>query len=202
MDEADDDGGEYSDNNSSSEDDDSDEVKKQKPNKERNETFVDETSSSSTFSYSQSKHKPIPVLPSRNLLIGFISLASRNLRSWLQPCDIIRWIQNGFTSYNCLLKTMPPEIKISRYCKYVFNIPGDGNDWQDLTSFNPALPSTDWFVGAPGGAHVWGSEESLEGMNAFLEKRKPDFQQFRERRKENVEAYLDGLDNDENERPN
>ena len=51
-------------------------------------------------------------------------------------------------------------------------------------------------------AHVWGSEESLEGMNAFLEKRKPDFQQFRERRKENVEAYLDGLDNDENERPN
>ena len=51
-------------------------------------------------------------------------------------------------------------------------------------------------------AHVWGAEESLEGMNAFLEKRKPDFQQFRERRKENVEAYLDGLDNDENERPN
>ena len=26
-------------------------------------------------------------------------------------------------------------------------------------------------------AHVWGSEESLEGMNAFLEK-EPDFQQF------------------------
>ena len=49
-------------------------------------------------------------------------------------------------------------------------------------------------------AHVWGSEESLEGMNAFLEKRKPNFQQFRERRRENVEAYLDGLANDENER--
>jgi len=49
-------------------------------------------------------------------------------------------------------------------------------------------------------AHVWGSEESLEGMNAFLEKRKPNFQQFRDRRRENVEAYLDGLANDENER--
>ena len=49
-------------------------------------------------------------------------------------------------------------------------------------------------------AHVWGSDESMEGMNAFLEKRKPDFQQFREKRKDNVESYLDGLENDENER--
>jgi hypothetical protein len=40
----------------------------------------------------------------------------------------------------------------------------------------------------------------MEGMNAFLEKRKPDFQQFREKRKNNVESYLDGLENDENEK--
>jgi len=50
-------------------------------------------------------------------------------------------------------------------------------------------------------AHVWGSEESLEGMNAFMEKRKPNFGQFRERNKKEMDRYLDGLANDENMRP-
>ncbi|MEK9677919.1 MAG: enoyl-CoA hydratase-related protein [Rhodospirillaceae bacterium] len=50
-------------------------------------------------------------------------------------------------------------------------------------------------------AEIWGSEESLEGMNAFMEKRKPDFHQFRLRRKEMVDQYLDDLANDRNERP-
>ncbi|MEQ8194920.1 MAG: enoyl-CoA hydratase-related protein [Rhodospirillales bacterium] len=50
-------------------------------------------------------------------------------------------------------------------------------------------------------AHVWGSEESLEGMNAFLEKRKPDFQKFRQRNKEELDRYLDGIENDENKPP-
>ena len=36
-------------------------------------------------------------------------------------------------------------------------------------------------------AHVWGSEEVLEGMNAFLEGRKPDFQKFRMRNKRELE---------------
>lgn len=42
-------------------------------------------------------------------------------------------------------------------------------------------------------AHVWGSEESLEGMNAFLEGRKPDFQKFRMRNKAELETYMDGF---------
>ena len=42
-------------------------------------------------------------------------------------------------------------------------------------------------------AMVWGSEESLEGMNAFLEGRKPDFQRFRMRNKEELERYADGF---------
>ncbi len=42
-------------------------------------------------------------------------------------------------------------------------------------------------------ANIWGTEESLEGMNAFLEKRKPDFQQFRDRNKQHLDAYLDSF---------
>ena len=37
-------------------------------------------------------------------------------------------------------------------------------------------------------AHVWGSEEAIEGMNAFLEGRKPDFQKFRMRNKSELRA--------------
>ena len=48
-------------------------------------------------------------------------------------------------------------------------------------------------------AEIWGSEESLEGMTAFLEKRKPDFHQFRLARKEQVDTYLDDLANDRNQ---
>jgi dihydroxynaphthoic acid synthetase len=50
-------------------------------------------------------------------------------------------------------------------------------------------------------AHVWGSEESVEGMNAFLEKRKPDFQKFRLQNKKQVDDYLAALAADENKAP-
>ncbi len=50
-------------------------------------------------------------------------------------------------------------------------------------------------------AHVWGSEESLEGMNAFLQRRKPDFRKFRLRSKQDMEAYLDGCAKDLNAPP-
>jgi dihydroxynaphthoic acid synthetase len=50
-------------------------------------------------------------------------------------------------------------------------------------------------------ANVWGTEESLEGMQAFLDKRKPDFMQFRHAAKVEVDRYLEGLERDENEAP-
>jgi 1,4-dihydroxy-2-naphthoyl-CoA synthase len=50
-------------------------------------------------------------------------------------------------------------------------------------------------------AHVWGSEESLEGMTAFLEGRKPDFQKFRMRNKRELDDYLDGCAKDLNAPP-
>ena len=50
-------------------------------------------------------------------------------------------------------------------------------------------------------ANIWGSEESLEGMQAFLEKRKPDFQKFRMRNKKLVDDYLADIAADENKGP-
>lgn len=51
-----------------------------------------------------------------------------------------------------------------------------------------------WRAGMEFLSHVWGSEESLEGMNAFVEKRKADFNKFRRRNKKMIDDYLSGLD--------
>ncbi len=48
-------------------------------------------------------------------------------------------------------------------------------------------------------ANIWGTEESLEGMNAFLEKRPADFHQFRERNKGALDTYLDDFESGQNQ---
>jgi dihydroxynaphthoic acid synthetase len=50
-------------------------------------------------------------------------------------------------------------------------------------------------------AHVWGSPEANEGMGAFIEGRKPDFNQFRLRDKRELARYLDGCARDLNAPP-
>ena len=50
-------------------------------------------------------------------------------------------------------------------------------------------------------AHVWGSPEANEGMGAFIEGRKPDFNQFRLRDKRELARYLDGCERDLNTPP-
>lgn len=48
-------------------------------------------------------------------------------------------------------------------------------------------------------ANIWGTEESLEGMNAFLENRPADFHQFRVRNKEALDTYLDDFEEGRNQ---
>lgn len=50
-------------------------------------------------------------------------------------------------------------------------------------------------------ASIWGTAESLEGMQAFLDKRKPDFDKFRVRNNNALDTYLDDCHNDRNEAP-
>ena len=50
-------------------------------------------------------------------------------------------------------------------------------------------------------ANIWGTEESLEGMQAFLDKRKADFNQFRRKNKAALDTYVDDCRNDRNEAP-
>ena len=68
-------------------------------------------------------------------------------------------------------------------------------------NFESDLLYASWQHGMELLAHVWGSEESQEGMQAFLEGRKPDFQKFRMRNKRELEVYLEGCARDLNAPP-
>ena len=50
-------------------------------------------------------------------------------------------------------------------------------------------------------ANIWGTEESLEGMQAFLDKRKADFNKFRAKNKAALDTYVDDCRHDRNEAP-
>jgi naphthoate synthase len=68
-------------------------------------------------------------------------------------------------------------------------------------NFESDLLYASWQHGMELLAHVWGSEESREGMQAFLQGRKPDFQKFRMRSKRELEDYLEGCANNLNAPP-
>ena len=68
-------------------------------------------------------------------------------------------------------------------------------------NFESDLLYASWQQGMELLAHVWGSEEAAEGMNAFLQKRPPNFQKFRMRDKKMLADYLDGNERDMNAPP-
>jgi naphthoate synthase len=102
-------------------------------------------------------------------------------------------------------KCVPPQDLLKETLAWCETIKGHSPQTLRMTkkslNFESDLLYASWQHGMELLAHVWGSEESLEGMNAFLEGRKPDFQKFRMRNKQELEAYLDGCAKDMNAPP-
>ncbi|CAN5459055.1 1,4-dihydroxy-2-naphthoyl-CoA synthase [soil metagenome] len=102
-------------------------------------------------------------------------------------------------------KCVPHETLLAETLKWCETIKGHSSQTIRMTKKNLNFESdqlyASWQHGMELLAHVWGSEESLEGMNAFLEDRKPDFQKFRLRNKEELKTWRDGFDNDLNAPP-
>jgi dihydroxynaphthoic acid synthetase len=102
-------------------------------------------------------------------------------------------------------KCVPQKDLLAETLKWCETIKGHSAQTLRMTkkslNFESDLLYASWQHGMELLAHVWGSEESLEGMNAFLEGRKPDFQKFRMRNKRDMDRYLDGNARDLNTPP-
>jgi len=102
-------------------------------------------------------------------------------------------------------KCVPQKDLLAETLKWCETIKGHSAQTLRMTkkslNFESDLLYASWQHGMELLAHVWGSDESLEGMNAFLEGRKPDFQGFRIRSKQEMEKYLEGNARDMNAPP-
>jgi 1,4-dihydroxy-2-naphthoyl-CoA synthase len=102
-------------------------------------------------------------------------------------------------------KCVPQKELLAETLKWCETIKGHSAQTLRMTkkslNFESDLLYASWQHGMELLAHVWGSEESLEGMNAFLEGRKPDFQGFRMRNKREMDEYLTGNARDLNAPP-
>jgi dihydroxynaphthoic acid synthetase len=95
-------------------------------------------------------------------------------------------------------KSVPKKDLLAETLKWCETIKGHSPQTLRMTkkslNFESDLLYASWQHGMELLAHVWGSEESLEGMNAFLEGRKPDFNKFRMRNRAEMDDYLAGYD--------
>jgi len=66
-------------------------------------------------------------------------------------------------------------------------------------NFDSDMLYASWQHGMELLGNIWGTEEAMEGMNAFLEKRPADFNQFRLRNQEALDTYLDDFTADNNQ---
>ena len=108
-------------------------------------------------------------------------------------------------SIGLINKCVPQQNLLAETLKWCKTMKGHSAQTLRLTkknlNFESDLLYASWQHGMELLAHVWGSEESLEGMNAFLQGRKPDFQKFRLRNKRELAKYIDGCEKDLNAPP-
>jgi len=102
-------------------------------------------------------------------------------------------------------KCVPQKDLLAETLKWCETIKGHSPQTLRMTkkslNFESDLLYASWQHGMELLAHVWGSEESLEGMNAFLEGRKADFNKFRKRNKADMDKYLAAKNSDRNTSP-